>query len=206
MTKFRTPQRGCLTEGGGVCSSRSSKEFRSLEAIVQDYIDRRRGHASCELGYFGGQKSLVEAIRVAALAINCNGKRHPHQRRIPKEHLEHYRRGLTRKSESLKSCKSFHKLMEISQSIADDIWKHSELTVYDTTQRIGAYLKRYPDRVYLHAGTRKGARALVKFRRGVPYLFPKELPGVFRRLKPYEVEDCLCIYKGALKSLHHLDW
>jgi hypothetical protein len=46
---------------------------------VQDYIDRRRDSARYELGYFGGQRSLADAIRVAALAINCEGKRHPHR-------------------------------------------------------------------------------------------------------------------------------
>lgn len=35
-----------------------------------------------------------------------------------------------------------------------------ELYVYDTAFRIGAYLRLPPTRVYLHAGTRDGARAL----------------------------------------------
>lgn len=183
-----------------MCPPRTSKDFRSLESIVQDYIDRRRDRARCELEYFGGQKSLASAIRVAALAITCKGKRHPHQRRIPGLLLEHYRRGLMRKRKSLKSCKNFHELMEISQSVADKIWKHSELTVYDTTHRIGAHLKRRPDRVYLHAGTRDGAKAL-GIRPRLPYVFPRELPSAFRQLKPYEVEDCLCIYKRVLKKL-----
>ncbi len=200
MMKSRPPKSECSTDDGGVCPPRTSKEFRSLESIVQDYIDRRRDRAKCEVGYFGGQKNLADAIRVAALAINCKGKRHPHQRRIPGLLLEHYRRGLMRRRKSLKSCKNFHELMEISQSIADEIWKHSELTVYDTAHRVGAYLKRHPDRVYMHAGTRHGAKAL-RLTPRLPYVFARELPSAFRRLKPYEIEDCLCIYKGALKKL-----
>lgn len=35
-----------------------------------------------------------------------------------------------------------------------------ELYVYDTTLRIGAKLNLFPDKVYLHAGTRLGATAL----------------------------------------------
>jgi hypothetical protein len=200
--RFSTPTRECSTGVGGVCPPGHSKRFPSLEAIVQDYIDRRRDRAECELGYFGGQKNLPNAIRVAALAINCRGKRHPHQRRIPGLLLEHYRRGLMRKRKSMESCKNFHELMAISQSVADKIWKHSELTVYDTAHRVGSYLRRRPDRVYMHAGTRASAKAL-GLRPTLPYLFPSELPSAFQRLKPYEIEDCLCIYKGALESLMH---
>lgn len=201
--KFGIPTQSCSTEVRGVCPPRTSKDFRSLDVIVQHYIDHRRDRARRELEYFGGQKNLADAIRVATLAINCKGKRHPHQRRIPGLLLEHYRRGLMSKRRSLRSCDNFHKLMEISKSVADEIWKHSELTVYDTTHRIGAYLKRYPDRIYLHAGTRKGAKALVALTPRVAYIFPWELPSAFRRLKPYEIEDCLCIYKGSLKKLLH---
>jgi hypothetical protein len=104
-----------------------------------------------------------------------------------------------RKRALLRTCNKFDDLMAISQSVANTIWKHSELTVYDTTYRIGAYLKLQPDRVYLHAGTRKGAGALGV--RRVPYVFRRHLPRAFRRLKPYEIEDCLCIYKDALKKL-----
>ena len=36
-----------------------------------------------------------------------------------------------------------------------------DLTVYDISTRIGAFLKLEPNRIYLHAGTRIGARALL---------------------------------------------
>ena len=35
-----------------------------------------------------------------------------------------------------------------------------ELYVYDTSFRIGAKLNLFPTKVYLHAGTRRGVRAL----------------------------------------------
>jgi hypothetical protein len=69
-----------------------------------------------------------------------------------------------------------------------------DLTVYDTAIRIAAHRGLSPRRVYLHAGTRDGARAL-----GVPrdraWVMPREL----RRLRPMEIEDCLCIYKAELR-------
>jgi hypothetical protein len=35
-----------------------------------------------------------------------------------------------------------------------------ELAVYDCSLRVGSYLNLLPDKIYLHAGTRKGAEAL----------------------------------------------
>jgi hypothetical protein len=32
------------------------------------------------------------------------------------------------------------------------------------------------------------------------------LPKAFSRLKPYEIEDCLCIYKNALRNTKHGLW
>lgn len=144
------------------------------------------------------------AIRIAALAVNSRGKRHSHQRRIPFEMLEHFRRGLLRRRRLLRSCKTFPELMKISENVAAGIWKQSELTVYDTTHRIGAYLGIQPDRVYLHTGTRTGARAL-GIKGGIPYVLPAQLPKAFRKLKPYEIEDCLCIYKNDIKLLSEKD-
>ena len=72
------------------------------------------------------------------------------------------------------------------------------LTVYDIAHRIGAYLRKEPTRVYLHAGTRVGALAL-----GIEdnVFDPKILPKAFSRLSAAEVEDCLCIYKDDLRGV-----
>ena len=181
----------------------NKRPFHSLEEIVQDYIDNCRPRAKCEMEYFGDHtRTMPQAIRIAALAINCKGKRHSHQRRIPRDKLKRFRLRLLRRSKALRSCKSFHELMAITEKVAAGIWRHSELTVYDTTHRIGALLGPRPKYVYLHAGTREGAKAL-GFKGTVPFTLPREFPKPFRKLKPYEIEDCLCIYKDALKLLRH---
>jgi hypothetical protein len=72
-----------------------------------------------------------------------------------------------------------------------------DLTVYDITHRIGAYIRRQPDVVYLHASTRKGARALHLSGKAIEL---SEFPTEFRRLSAAEIEDCLCIYKDALRG------
>jgi predicted kinase len=74
-----------------------------------------------------------------------------------------------------------------------------ELYVYDTALRIGAKLNLFPARVYLHAGTRQGARALGLDARA-DALDMADLPREFHVLKPYEVEDVLCIFKSELAS------
>ena len=73
-----------------------------------------------------------------------------------------------------------------------------ELAVYDIACRIGAFLGFRPDRVYLHAGTREGARALGLRGASVRKI---DLPGAFGCLSPAEIEDCLCIYKADIQRL-----
>ena len=74
------------------------------------------------------------------------------------------------------------------------------LMVYDTALRIGARLGALPKRVYLHRGTRVGARALhLDYRQ--PTLEVSELPMALRELPPHEIEDLLCIYESELSRL-----
>ena len=64
------------------------------------------------------------------------------------------------KSKQLRACKSFLELMQISEKVGEGFWAHPGLTVYDTALRIGAHLDIMPDRIYLHAGVKEGAKAL----------------------------------------------
>jgi hypothetical protein len=58
----------------------------------------------------------------------------------------------------------------------------------------------FPTKVYLHAGTRRGVRAL-----GLDYsadvLKVSALPKELRSLEPHELEDILCIFKYELKNV-----
>ena len=69
------------------------------------------------------------------------------------------------------------------------------LTAYDIAHRIGAHFGKAPRLVYLHAGTRTGARV---FNISGDSFDPRILPKAFSRLAPSEIEDCLCIYKDEL--------
>ncbi len=98
---------------------------------------------------------------------------------------------------STEEVRTFEELLERVETLIGAIEGVGRLMVYDTSLRIGARVGVEPDRVYLHAGTREGARALgLATDRG--FLFMEELPLQLRRLKPREVEDLLCIYKAEL--------
>ena len=98
------------------------------------------------------------------------------------------------------ACSSFHELFEMVNNAIGAIHRIGPLAIYDTACRIGAYLKLRPDKVYLHAGVRVGARA-IGLGQGRDVLEVDELPVPFRRLAAGEIEDCLCIYKNELKRI-----
>jgi hypothetical protein len=83
-------------------------------------------------------------------------------------------------------------------------WGIGDFMKYVAAQRVGAYLKVEPrDYVYLHAGPRRGYKALFgrnprSFRE--PKLnFPKEL----QRLRPSKIEDFLCEFR---ETLPRIEW
>lgn len=161
------------------------------ELIVQHYLRYFRGRAREELDFYVGQPSLLAAIREAALCRLSNGHRHPHQYRIPLGALVSAERRLQRDIKQLEASASFSELHARVERLIGPIKGIGELATYDIAHRIGAFLKLAPDTVYLHAGTRKGARKLNLKGKS---LHPSEFPKEFNVLTPAEIEDCLCIY------------
>jgi len=107
---------------------------------------------------------------------------------------------LQEREADLRRRKTFEELHELVAREIGTIVGIGALTVYDVATRIGAFLELEPERVYLHAGTAAGAKALGLDHRRVSF-DPAELPKEFRRLRPYEIEDCLCLYRGELWRL-----
>jgi hypothetical protein len=144
-----------------------------------------------------GARSLREAIEYAALAKLPDGKRHPHQYRLKRAVLAKAERRLQACAARLRRCGSFAKLYELVKEEIGGIRGIGPLTVYDVANGIGAQLGLGPELVYLHAGTAVGAKALgLDHRR--ESIHPSELPAEFQRLRPGEMEDCLCLYKDEL--------
>lgn len=96
-------------------------------------------------------------------------------------------------------CISFDDLYDLVAATIGPIPGIGELAIYDTAHRLGAYLQLSPKFVYVHAGVRAGLGALkIDHRR--QKIAVSELPPAFQRLRPEQVEDCLCIYKRQLHA------
>ncbi len=168
-----------------------------MRAIIADYKAKYREDAEKELRYFKIQRSLEDAVSLAALARRPSGKRFSHQRRIPKSVLRKVERRLLAAVPTIRRANSFDDLYRIIETEILSIFGVGDLMVYDTALRIGAKLELEPSEVFLHSGTRSGARKLgVKVaRRSLPVT---EFPAPLRRLPAREIEDVLCIYKNIL--------
>ena len=101
----------------------------------------------------------------------------------------------------------FEELYEFVKSVIGGISSIGPLTIYDTARRIGHLLDTpiYPkEYVYLAAGAKKGAAALLKrSENSLKDREPKELFSPFFGTLPSAfVEDILCIFNGDMKDLN----
>lgn len=169
----------------------------SLDGIISHYLTNRSVDADSELRFYRRQRTLDDALENAALARLESGKRAHHQRRLSSSTLNAAWEALQQCD--FKACRNFHDLFCLIDETVRPIDGIGELYVYDTAHRIGAYLRLVPDRVYVHAGVRVGAKAL-GFKK-CDYILCSDLPAEFSALQPDQIEDCLCIYKHELATL-----
>ena len=172
----------------------------TLADIVEEYLKYYAPKGERYLQYYKIQRTLDKAIDKSALAVLPSGKRFSHQHRIPPSVLLEAKDALLRKKADLRICRTFDELYQMVTQIIDPIHGIGELTIYDTAHRIGAYLKLEPEYVYLHAGTRAGAKALNLGSKSKK-LTKAELPPEFQKLSPDQIEDCLCIFEAELAAL-----
>ena len=118
---------------------------------------------------------------------------------LPRAALEEGRSRLVANISRLRASQTFDDLFVLVDDFIASIRGIGELAVYDTALRIGARFNLAPQRVYLHAGTRDGARAL-GLASGTEAIETHQLPESLQALSPREVEDLLCIYKSRLAS------
>lgn len=170
--------------------------LETVEEIVSAYCKNCQRGAKAEQEYYANISTFSEAIERAARAERPDGKRHDHQRRLSKSSLESARKELLKAP--IRSCKTFADLHSLIEHTIRPISGIGELMVYDAALRIGARIGVEPEVVYLHAGARTGAKAMgLNTRRGCINL--SELPDAMSKLKPREIEDCLCIFKDNLR-------
>ena len=184
----------------GGCVAPPKNGLRNLTSIVQAYRKFNRPHAIDELDYFRRMPSLSSAIQSAGSATDWRGRRFDHQRRLSASALRAGTDALRRRMKQIEATKSFHELLELLQPICSNITGLGELYAYDTSLRMGAFLGFEPQHVYLHAGTRKGVRALgIDTARS--FVTVSELPKPLRAMPAHELEDLLCIYKETLREI-----
>lgn len=186
--KPRSPDPTCRAKG---------KRLRTLRGLVRHYILTKRPRAQHELDSFSKQ-SFEEALERAALARHENGKRFGHQTRLREPVLRKAADILLDGAKELHRCRSFDQLHKLIKEQLSGMRGLGELYYYDTALRISAPVHLLPKRVYLHRGTRDGARALGLDWRA-DWLDSLDLPRELAVLEPHEIEDFLCIYRLWLR-------
>jgi hypothetical protein len=165
---------------------------RSLATLVAVYRRTNGPRLAAYLDYFAKLASLDDAIRFA-----CHGKDgqiHGHQYLVGKQKLEQARSALEQHADEIESRQSFDERVTLIEDCTAGIYRVGILAVYDTSLRLGAFLGLWPEVVYLHAGTKKGCKALGVATRGGKIEIA-DLPSPVQSLEPYQAEDFLCIFK-----------
>lgn len=166
--------------------------MESLKIQIDQYLERKGRNPDTWIIHCAKQSNLRDVIAFAALAENHLKKRHPHQYRRNKARLEKFAGLLLDQFDLICKAESFQQLLSIVEKCkVTDI---GSLTYYDTATRIGAYLKIYPERIYLHTGTRLGAQKVLGRKIKSADLERSELPDIFQdsRLNCADLEDILC--------------
>jgi hypothetical protein len=171
---------------------------KSLEELVRRFLSKRGSAIDESVALVKRQPTLRAAVVTAVLACHPDMKKHSHQFRIPMSRMRATLRSVLKHTKEIAAAKNFDQLHEIVRRCRT--FGYGELAVYDAAHRIGAYRRITPTIIYLHRGTRDGARSLgLDVSSGVARMH--ELPRALRRLTAAQAEDFLCMYKRALKRL-----
>ena len=186
-------------ENQGCCGP--GKTLATFAAIVSDYIRHRRRAAAANLRRLR-KVPLRQAIEIAARSEDTDGRRLAHQRRLSTYVLAAASDALGAKEGEIRRCRDFAALHDLVKATIGSLRGIGDLAIYDIAVSIGANLRLEPALVYLHAGTRQGALALGF---NDKTLNPAALPPAFRRLRPREIEDVLCIYRDDLLRIRRAE-
>lgn len=163
-------------------------------AIVAAYIRNNRPRLAAELAWFAQPAAAAAAIKRAAAAQGQNGNRLSHQYRLSQGAIGAASKALVNARGELWAATDFDELFDVVEDKVLRIPGIGPLYVYDTALRIGAFREILPERVYLHAGARVGARRLLRVRNVGPVEID-DFPRPYRELPAYEIENLLCSYR-----------
>jgi hypothetical protein len=152
---------------------------------------------NAQLNWFASQRTLLSAIRRAAIARGSTGNRLSHQWRLPRAMYPSALKNLTASAPALKRCATFSDLYAVIDQAVGSLSGVGPLYIYDTALRIDAFLQIQPTDVYLQAGALKGAERLLNRVRSRA-LPPTAFPTPYSALAPYQLENLLCCYRRWL--------
>ena len=132
--------------------------IKKYQNIINHYTRWRNENPDSWIGYTIEQTDILSAIIVAAKSENEEGKRNSHQRRLKRKAINDFSEILIQKVAEISNAKNFDNLLQIVESCK--VKGIGELACYDTANRIGCKIGLRPEKVYLHAGTKRGAEKI----------------------------------------------
>lgn len=177
--------------------------IKKINNIINHYKKWKADNPDTWIEYTCAQSDLFSAISVASLSRNIFNVKHDHQKRLKNADLKLFKEKILTKKNDIQNVGDFDSLLKI---IAEcKIKGIGEVAFYDVANRIGNYLEKQPEFVYLHAGTKKGLENLLGRKVKYRYIKKSELPEPFKSssLTCHEIEDILCIYKDRLIKKAH---
>jgi hypothetical protein len=171
-----------------------------LESLLADFKKHHRSNSARETRFFRTMPSMGLAIYHVAMAVDGNDRCFDHQFHITQPARRKAKQVLQQIEAQMQACRSFHALHSLFLHHLTPVRGLGEMYIYDAALRMGAYLRLYPFYIYLHRGTRVGAKALgLVVNR--PYLERTELPKDLQVLSADNIETFLCMYRNQL-SVH----
>lgn len=173
----------------------------TIRLIVEEY-GRGQTYRDSEAAWWRADGVEFAEVVNRAVCSEIEGKRHPHQRRLKAKALSQGSLALQAIRNRLLAAPNFLELWFLVQAAFKPISGLGELAVYDVADRLRHRLGLVSEHViFLHAGTRIGARRLMVGR--IPKesawgILRHEVPEGLRHLPTHAIEDILCIYKDEL--------
>ncbi len=173
------------------------RSFKNLKEIVDAYIEDYKDNVDYEIKEIK-KANFEEVLKKVGRGKFLDGGHLDHLKRLTEEALRNALLILISFRKQIKSCKNFHEIFElIHEEIEREVYGIGEMYTYDISFYLSINLGFKPKYVYLHKGTRIGARKLgLDVKRD--YISKNEFPQEFQNLEIYDIENLLCIYKKYL--------
>lgn len=171
----------------------NNPELTSYEDVARHYLVKYAPQEAREERLVSQSPTLPQAIERA-----CARLLHVRWSQTPKKAADLLRP----LADQIAACKNFHDLHQFILKSCKLVPGAGPLTCYDIAQRIGVWLKEEPTEVYLHAGTREGAKAVLGTLANQDRMPMNDFPeGLRRSLTATQLEDVLCIHRGTLARI-----